>query len=429
MRAIRFASSILLTAILCTVAIQGQQTPGKTETFRLHDGDTVVFYGDSITEQKLYTSDIENFVLTRFPKLQIHFVHSGVGGDKVSGGWAGPIDMRLMRDVVAYHPAMVTVMLGMNDGYYRPYDPEIQATYEAGYRHLVNRLQAELPQAELTLIKPSPFDDATRDPEWEGGYNGTMVHFGDFVGNLAAERKTLLADLNQPVVTVLTAAKAADAPLSRLLMQDRVHPGTGIHWIMAESILRTWSAPSLVDSLRIDAAHAKVTDAAGTTVIQLQSTKTGLTWTEQDGALPLPLPPSASDPYVALVLRVSDLTQNLNQESLQVDGLPDGQYELRIDERVVGTFTATELGAGVSLATLDTPMLRQSRLVAMETDEKNSLESERFQLAYDLRKPDVAETVKRLDTAIAAAIGQQHKDAQPAPHRYAIVRVAQAAAK
>ena len=49
-------------------------------------------------------------------------MHSGVGGDRVTGGGAGPIDVRLPRDVVAYKPTVMTIMLGMNDGSYRAFD-------------------------------------------------------------------------------------------------------------------------------------------------------------------------------------------------------------------------------------------------------------------------------------------------------------------
>jgi len=35
--------------------------------FALPDGDTVVLYGDSITDQRLYTAFVESYVVTRFP--------------------------------------------------------------------------------------------------------------------------------------------------------------------------------------------------------------------------------------------------------------------------------------------------------------------------------------------------------------------------
>src|SRR6266853_2365242 len=108
---------VVFIVIIASNFSPAQQAP---PSFALKDGDRVVFYGDSITEQKLYTSDVEEFVLTRFPQWRVSFTHSGVGGDKVSGGRAGPVELRLERDVFAYQPTVVTVMLEMNDGYTRP---------------------------------------------------------------------------------------------------------------------------------------------------------------------------------------------------------------------------------------------------------------------------------------------------------------------
>src|SRR3954463_13859667 len=77
------------------------------EPFYLKDGDRVVFYGDSITDQRLYTTYVETYVVTRFPKADITFVHSGWGGDRVGGGGGGRIDKRLKRDVFAYKPTVM----------------------------------------------------------------------------------------------------------------------------------------------------------------------------------------------------------------------------------------------------------------------------------------------------------------------------------
>lgn len=414
---------LLLIILTCGGASLAQQPLPTAAPFRLQDGDTVVFYGDSITEQKLYTSDIENYALTRYPDRHVRFINSGVGGDTVHGGWAGPIDLRLARDVLAYRPTMLTIMLGMNDGYYRPFDPGIETTYEVGYRQIVDQVQAGLPHTSLTLLKPSPYDDVTRAPEFEPGYNATMLHFGDFVGKLAEEKHTLVADLNRPVIDALTAAKAADAAMSVTLIRDHVHPGSGVHWLMAEAVLKTWKAPAIVTSASMDGVHAKVNEAVNTEVTQLLPAKGGLTWVQNDHALPLPLPPGTSDPFVSLVLQVSDLNQSLNQEIVRVTGLPEGAYELQIDEHPVGTFTAAQLTAGVNLAVLDTPMVAQARLVALDTEEKNEIEGIRFNLAYDVRDAKIEATLKKLAAAIETAVSRQRKDAQPVPHRYALLPI------
>ena len=39
--------------------------------FLIHNGDRVVFLGDSITEQRLYTSYVEAYALTRHPEWSL----------------------------------------------------------------------------------------------------------------------------------------------------------------------------------------------------------------------------------------------------------------------------------------------------------------------------------------------------------------------
>ena len=61
------------------------------DAFHLKNNDRGVFFGDSITDQRLYTTFVETYVVTRFPGRQVTFVHSGWGGDRVTGGGGGGI--------------------------------------------------------------------------------------------------------------------------------------------------------------------------------------------------------------------------------------------------------------------------------------------------------------------------------------------------
>jgi hypothetical protein len=106
-----------------------------------------------------------------------------------------------------------------------------------------------------------------------------------------------------------------------------------------------------------------------------------------------------------------------------------GTYELQIDERTIGTFTSAQLASGIDLANLDTPMLAQSRLVAMDTSQKNEIEGLRFNLAYDLRDKKAEDTIRELDSAITRAIERQRQDAQPVPHRFALLYEIKVAAR
>ena len=140
--------SLLLAAILAVISSAAL----AQADFALKNGDRVVFYGDSITEQRLYTTFAETYVVTRFPKLDVTFVHSGWGGDRVNGGGGGPIDVRLWRDVLAYNPSVVTIMLGMNDGRYRPFDQPIFDEFSSGYRHIVTTRKRQAPSIRITLL-------------------------------------------------------------------------------------------------------------------------------------------------------------------------------------------------------------------------------------------------------------------------------------
>jgi lysophospholipase L1-like esterase len=423
----RLILAIAVFALACGGPLSAQEAAKNKDAFALRDGDIVVFYGDSITEQRLYTADIENFLLTRYPGRKVGFINSGVGGDKVSGGWAGPVDMRLARDVFAYKPTVVTIMLGMNDGYYRPWDDGIFSAFADGYRHIVEQIQKKLPQARITLLKPSPHDDVTREPEFTPGYNTTLTRYGDFLAALAEEKHAQVADLNQPVVEALTGAKAADAPLSIALIRDRVHPGAGVHWVMAGGVLKAWGADPVVTSTTIDAATGKAGATVNTVITKLGRTKTDVAWTQTDSALPLPLPPAETDPMAALAFEAAKFNAQFNQEMLVVQGLAEGNYELQIDERMIGRWSSAELAKGVNLASIDTPMLAQSRLVALDTEQKNEIESIHFSLLADAKDAEKSDTLKRLEAALEQAVQRQRKDAQSVPHRYLLARAAKKA--
>src|SRR2546430_5339848 len=117
---------LILSLAFGSTLVCARNSPAAEQSgFYLKDGDRVVFYGDSITDQRLYTTFVETYLVTRFPARHVRFVHSGWGGDRVTGGGGGPIDRRLSRDVFAYKPTVVTVMLGMNDASYQPFNQKI----------------------------------------------------------------------------------------------------------------------------------------------------------------------------------------------------------------------------------------------------------------------------------------------------------------
>jgi lysophospholipase L1-like esterase len=413
----------VLAAGAALAAVAAADARAASPDFELGDGDTVVFYGDSITNQKLYTVYTEAFVLTRFPQIRVRFVHSGWSGDRVSGGALGTVDRRLERDVFRYRPTVVTVMLGMNDGEYLPYDRQIFQRYADGYIHIVDRIKAEFPKARLTVMGPSAYDDVTRPAKFEGGYNAVLVRYGEYVKEIARSKRLREVDMNREVVALLQAANELSSEWAQELIPDRVHPSPGVHLVMAGALLRAWHAPSLVSEVEIDASKGVALRERNTRVESVQSAD-GLTWRQVDRALPMPT--ESLDGTISLALRCSDFTDRLNQETLKVVGLASGGYQLRIDEEVVGTFQATQLVQGINLASLQTPMSKQAMSVLQLTYKHNYIHFARWAMIetsldkYNL--PRTRTATEMLDALEADVISLQRAAAMPKAHRYRLIK-------
>jgi lysophospholipase L1-like esterase len=420
---VRTASFTLILDIawccFMTHSAYGASAPG----FYLKDGDTVVFYGDSITEQNYYNQWVELYTVTRFPTMRVHFYGAGVGGDRVSGGGGGTVDERLVRDVFSHHPTVATVMLGMNDGSYRAHDDQVQATYTKGYEHLLESIHSHLPGIRVTLLGPSPFDDVTRPPRFAGGYNAVMAQFAGLDEGMAHKFGDSFVNLNAPVVKVLEKADALDPLEAKLLLPDRVHPETLVHWVMAEALLEGWNAPALVSSVSIDARDGGATVAENAAIDKVERDTEGLHWTETERALPLAF--SRDNAGQALLLQLTDIQHQLNQELLRVTGLEYGQYRLKIDDAVIGAFSSAELGAGINLADFATPMRGQAQRVGWMVRDRD--ETHRIHMRMLIRAKETGilyDKDNSMDNFENSLEDEIYETAATKPHVFLLSRVA-----
>jgi predicted GH43/DUF377 family glycosyl hydrolase/lysophospholipase L1-like esterase len=390
--------------------------------FYLRNGDTVVFYGDSITEQNYYNQYVELYAATRFPWMRVHFYGAGVGGDRVTGGGGGPIDQRLERDVFSEKPTVVTVMLGMNDGGYSLTTDGTEQTYVKGYQHLLDSIREHVPGVRITLLGPSPYDDVTRPVIFPGGYNAVMQHFAEVDQSLADKYGAAFVNLNPPVVAAITKADAVDAKLAVLLVPDRVHPDPLAHWVMAEALLKGWHAPALVSNVTVDAQAGAVTQAFNANVSQVEQSDGAWKWTEVEDALPLPL--TRSNASHALLLDLTDIQRQLNQETLRVTGLAAGRYALSIDGDAVDTFSPDALESGINLAEYGTPMFHQAQRVSWLVRDRD--EAHYIHLRMRVRNADTgAEEGKDVMQAFENSLEDSiYEAATPKPHVFRLTPVA-----
>jgi lysophospholipase L1-like esterase len=399
------ASAIALTA----VAAHAQNSP------TLKDGDRVVFYGDSITAQHLYTRYTEDYILTRYPKLQVTFFNAGMGGDRVTGGGAGPIAQRLERDVFPLKPTVITIMLGMNDGGYKPDDPETRKRYEDGYRHIVQTLKARLPEARIYLIQPSPYDEITKTPK-APGYNSVLIGYSHILAQIAQDEHVYLIDGNTPIVDELHRAVTVDPVMAAHILPDSVHPQGPGHWVLATAIVKAWGVTPIVDTVTLNAkSHKAETDRAMVSDAKTDPDGT-ITWTETDEALPLPLDQSTEE--ARFLFKISDIAK-MDQQILKVTHLKAAKYALTIDTTKVGEFTPAELEAGINLATQITPMTTQALQVDKMGNDRATLDSTRFSLLFQGKDVEDREAADRALRAFdATKWTQQVAKAQPTAHTF-----------
>ena len=422
----RIRNIFVSVTILVTLCLPRLSSSLERPQFYLHNGDRVVFYGDSITEQLRYTTYIETYCVTRFPKDHFTFVNSGWGGDRVTGGGGGPIDLRINRDILPYKPTVVTICLGMNDGGYQAFNPNLFRIYVNGYRHIITTLLKQLPGVRITLLTAPAFDDVTRPANFPGGYNSTLTAFNEAVKRLARQYHLTLADTNAPLVAILARSVAADPKQAIKIIPDRVHPSFGGHLIMAAAVLHAWNAPEDVAEVSVNSTTGTISLSKNTHLSNMKvNSQTGeISFTETDDSFPWPIyRDPKTNPNTMLALTNSDVEKDLNNYRLQVTGLKPGSYLLKVDGTPIGQVTGEALQDGIDLATLPTlPTNLQSQKILALAFKHIFIHFKRWRVVQvphsnGMTIPDnILKQMDALDRQEAQVDVDEHKAVQPAAH-------------
>ncbi len=417
---------------VCALALVGPGAWARSAKFGgffLHDGDRVVFYGDSITEQQMYGRDIETFVATRYPKMHVSFLNSGWSGDRVTGGGGGPIDVRLNRDVLPYRPTVVTILLGMNDGNYASFDPATFQTYTQGMTHIVDVLTRKLPGVRLTLLTPTFFDYGARPrqlpPAGQGynygtpapDYNQTLLKYGAFLKQFGAQRHILVVDLNAPMQVATEAGRSKDPTFSLFgagLTGDGVHPDEVGHLIMAASVLTAWNAQGLV---------AEISSAPS---LPLPFTAP-LPWPVPDDALQaFALSPQAD----ALNTFIVHFPRARHPRVPASVSYPSREYSVSVDGNPVATASAAQFAAGVDLTQYpNLPENQQAQQVLALVNQRINTWHDFFKggsgIAHANDVPTDAEVASLTaeNTSLDALRTQEYQAAQPKAHTFEVLPV------
>lgn len=344
--------------------------PALPESIDLQDGDTLVFLGDSITHQRLYTQYVEDFFYQRFPDRRIRFHNAGIGGAQAWDALA-----RLGRDVLHYKPRYVTILLGMNDGRYQPFNQEIFARYQQNMTKLVDELRAG--GSVPILMSPTMFDARAarlrsnprrpRSPEMLSEYNSVLAYYGRWLQDQAMERGLAYVDMYS-LLNDLTLEAREDDPAFTMI-RDAVHPDPPGQIVMAYALIDDLGLRKPLSNIRIQATPRGQlkANASGGQVTELQRTPTGLKFQWLATGLPWVVPEAA-----ATGVDLLKLGHKATREGLEVHGLAPGRYDLLIDGEVVGSYWESALARHIELQHNNkTPQYQQALKVALLNQEKN----------------------------------------------------------
>jgi lysophospholipase L1-like esterase len=314
--------------------------------FALKDGDRVVFYGDSITEQRLYTTYLEHYVLTHYPDRRVTFINTGWGGDKVTGNDCKPCAgvgglARIKHDVIDYRPTVVTLLFGMNDGQYVDFDPAILKVYEDGLAAIIRELKSKT-AARIYVMTPTVYD-GTRHTPWSktDRYNDVLDRYSEAAKQIAQREGLPAIDLHAVTTEALRQAKKEGSDYT--FAPDGVHPEEDGQLLMAAEILRAWGAPP--DGVEMDRQVSLEENQSATVTV----------------SAPLPWP----QPLPSVKLRkVSPQIMKVGEVRLRVAGLPSGKYRVTVDGKQAGEYSAEGLAGGIPLSQLSELAAEQSRALA-----------------------------------------------------------------
>ena len=424
----RRAWPILAAALAASAAHAQSSSDVSPRSFAVQEGDKVVMYGDDVTAHRLYSADLPAFVQSRHPRLNVSWVESGWDGDTTIGNanWWGGGDMkgRTDRDVKANHPSVVVIQLGNNDADKTAYDQRRFDEFSTSYQKVLDKIRGDNPGARLTVITPVPYDDVNHQPDFAGGVNDVLAKYSVAEIRLAQAAGACVVDLHTRMSAMLAKTKSMDGGLSAQLTESRWKPGAAAQLFIAAEMAKAWGMDANVDAVTLDGAAGTVLSTRNTQVTGT-SHQGPLVWTQTDDCLPLPI--DRSDAGVNLVLKSSDIMESLDQQILMVTNLSAANYELKIDNTELGSFSREQLAAGVNLAALKTPMLEQSLKVVQMFRAQQEIADEAFhgiQTWHTHYDPAINrhmfDAIEALHQAANTAAQEAKKFAQPTAHTFTL---------
>jgi endoglucanase len=331
--------------------------------------DRVCFVGNSITDIGGFHHNILLYHVTRFPDQPLSFFNCGISGDET-----GAILNRIDTDILIHQPTHVVIMAGMNDVQIYLYVPWVTSNadtlqqrrnaidiYKVNYEKIINIFLSK--NVKVILEKPTIYDQTAVLPAYNSfGVNDALKICADFIGDMAVKYNLPVVDYWTIMNNINKEMQQKD-PSATITGPDRVHPTSPGFLVMAYQFLKSEKVPQYVSKIIIGKS---ITESSKKNLnCEFNSFKKicgGISFSVKEMALPFPVIDDQPDG-----LKLVPFESELNLELLQAPDLKSGQYQLTIDDKMIGTFSDAQFKEGINLADFsETPQYKQ----AMEVRDK-----------------------------------------------------------
>jgi lysophospholipase L1-like esterase len=330
----------------------------KTAGLALKKGDRLAICGDSITEQKMYSRLMEDYLTMCVPQLKVTVRQYGWSGETVPGFLA-----RMTNDCLRFKPTIATTAYGMNDFEYRPYEERIGETYRTSSQKLVEAFKAH----GVRVILGAP-GDVSKMPRWVKSASGTvddlnasLCQLRNLDLELAQKEKVRFADVFWPMLVAGYEGPQRYGTNYGIPGNDGVHPHWAGHTLMAYAYLKALGVDGDIGTFTVDLRRNKMNVSKGHRVISAGAGE----YTIESSRYPFcPCAPAGeaaakypvcgqdaidSDDSIRSGMTFVPFNQDLNRLMLVVKNGQGGQYQVTWGE-ASKTFAAEQLARGINLA-------------------------------------------------------------------------------
>lgn len=319
-RSRRFSSYLTFLLILTlSVWVSSEGFAQNSKSFELHDGDRVVFVGNTFVERAIDYGHIELALTAQWSERNITFRNLGWSGDDARGRarrFFGPIEegfKHLKTHVEGLNPTVIFVSYGAMESFE---GRKGLSDFEANMNTLLDTLEET--RARIVLLSPVPQENLGPPLPDPSENNANLRLYTGSIQTLAAKRNHWFINLFEHMSEAM---KQSSVPMT----DNGVHLNSLGYREAAQGILAGMGLAAESRMARVD-GQGMILSATGVEVPRVQQVGDGLLITLQDPKV------GDKDPVV-----------------LSIPRLFAGTYAIRLNGRNLGTFSSGELAAGVRL--------------------------------------------------------------------------------